>query len=154
MDTARSVKRKLKPAIYFGTAVTAVLALLPYVNDFFITAFVVGALAAVWFAVRKRGQVLSFKEGADLGFHSGFYGFLAASGIYDVLWKFFHFELWKIQNADRILSIFAGMARDAFDPSVWWVMIFQIVMSAILAGSVGAPSGILGVKLFQRHPPA
>ena len=151
MDAARSVKRELKPAIYVGAAVTAALSLLPYVSDFFVTALVAGALAAVWFAVRRQRRLLSFKEGTDLGFQSGFYGLLAASGIYDVVWKFFSLELWKIQNADRVLSIFAGMVRDAFDPSLWWIMIFQIVLSAILAGAIGAPAGILGARLFQRR---
>jgi hypothetical protein len=151
MSAARSSTRaELKAARYVGTAVTAVLALLPYVSDFFVTAFVVGALSAVWFAVRKDRHRLSFGDGAELGFHGGFYGLVLASGVYDVVWKFFHYELWRINNADRILSIFAGAVRDAFDPSLWWVMIFQIVMSAILAGSVGAPAGILGVRIFQR----
>ena len=62
----------------------AVIALLPYVNDFFITAYVGGAIAAVWFAIRRHRQLLTFKEGAELGFQSGFYGILAATTIYEL----------------------------------------------------------------------
>ncbi len=48
-----------------------------------------GALAAVWFAVRMRHDSLSFKDGAQLGFLSGFYGLLVASTIYNVIWQIF-----------------------------------------------------------------
>jgi len=63
----------------------ALIALLPYVGDFFLTAYVAGALAAVWFAIRRRRENLSFKDGANLGFLSGFYGALVASAIYDLV---------------------------------------------------------------------
>ena len=100
-----------------------------------------------------RGQMLSFADGAQLGFVSGFYGLLAASGFYDLVWQFLHYQLWKIENADRMLSILGGMVRDAFSPSAWIVITLQIVVSAIFAGIFGAPSGILGVKIFQRRSP-
>jgi hypothetical protein len=141
-------KTALPPAARVGTAVTAVIALLPYLSDFFITAYVVGALAAVWFALRMRHEQLAFKDGAQLGFLSGFYGLLLASAVYDVVWKIFHYQLWKIQNADRMVALFTGMVRDAFSPSAWFWFTLQIVIAAIFAGAIGAPSGILGVKLF------
>lgn len=143
------IKPELKSSVCVGATVSAVIALLPHVSDFFITAYVLGALAAVWFAVHKDRQSLSFSDGAQLGFLSGFYGLLAASTIYDVIWQFFHYELWQIRNADRMLSIFAGMARDIFSPSAWLMITFQIVIAAIFAGAVAAPSGILAVKIFQ-----
>jgi hypothetical protein len=73
------MKTAVHAATRVGTAVTAVVALLPYIRDFFITAYVGGALAAVWFAIRMRHASLSFKDGAQLGFLSGFYGLLVAS---------------------------------------------------------------------------
>lgn len=36
-------------------------------------------MAAVWFAVRKRHQTLSFTDSAQLGFLSGFYGLHVAN---------------------------------------------------------------------------
>lgn len=101
--------------------------------------------------MRRHDQLLSFTDGAQLGFLSGFYGLLAASAVYDFIWQFFHFQLWKIQNADRLLSIFAGMVHDALSPSAWLMITFQIIACAIFAGAFGAPSGILGVKIFQRR---
>jgi hypothetical protein len=145
------MKTAAQSATRVGTAVTAVIALLPYVSDFFITAYVAGALAAVWFAVRMRHARLSFKDGAQLGFLSGFYGLLVASTIYDVIWQFFHYQLWQLQNADRMVTLFANMVHDAFSPSVWFLITLQIVIAAICAGAFGAPSGILGVKIFQRR---
>ena len=143
------MKTAVQSATRIGTAVTAVIALLPYVRDFFITAYVAGALAAVWFAIRIRHSTLSFGDGAKLGFLSGFYGLLAASAIYDLFWQVFHYQLWKIQNADRMVTLFAGMVHDAFSPSVWLMITLQIITAAICAGAFGAPSGILGVKIFQ-----
>ena len=61
-----------------GTIVAAAVALLPYLNDFFITAYLAGAFAAVWFAIKVRRMRINFNEGAQLGFLSGFYGLLAA----------------------------------------------------------------------------
>ena len=139
----------VQSATRVGTAVTAAIAFLPYIRDFFITAYVAGALAAVWFAVRVRHANLSFKDGAQLGFLSGFYGLLVASTIYDVVWQIFHYQLWQLQNADRMVGLFGDMAHDAFSPSVWIVITLQIVTAAICAGAFGAPSGILGIKIFQ-----
>ena len=143
------MKTAVQSATRVGTAVTAVIALLPYIRDFFITAYVAGALAAVWFAVRMRHASLSFKDGAQLGFLSGFYGLLLASTIYDVIWQIFHYQLWQIQNADRMVALFTDMVHDAFSPSVWIMITLQIVTAAICGGAFGAPSGILGVKIFQ-----
>ena len=150
-QTAKDLKTAPKSAVRVGAAITAVIALLPCISDFFITAYVAGALAAVWFAVRMRHANLSFKDGGQLGFLSGFYGLLVASAIYDVIWQIFHYQLWQIQNADRMLILFTDMTHDAFSPSVWFLLTVQIVIAAICAGAFGVPSGILAVKLFQRR---
>lgn len=139
----------VKSAVRFGTAVTALIALLPYISDFFLTAYVAGALAAVWFAIRMRHETLSFKDGAQLGFLSGFYGLLAASTVYDLIWQILHYQLWRIQNADRMISLLSHILRDALNPSVWLFVTLQIVTAAICAGAFAAPSGILGVRFFQ-----
>lgn len=146
-----AVKLDLRRCICVGTSVTAAIALLPYVSDFFITAYVTGAFAAVWFAIRKQRQLLTFKDGADLGFRSGFYGLLAASTIYDVIWQFCHYQLWQIQNADRMVAMLGGMVHDVFSPAAWIVITFQIITVAIFAGAFGVPAGILAVKIFHRR---
>lgn len=128
---------------------TALIALLPWLRDFFVTAYVAGALAAVWFAVRMGLDKLSFKDGAQLGFLSGFYGLLTASAVYDLIWQVFHYQLWRIQNADSMIAFFSDMLHDAFNPSAWLLLTLQIVIAAISAGAFGAPAGILGVKLFS-----
>ena len=120
-------------------------------NDFFIAAYLLGAFAAVRSAARKRKEILSFTDGAQLGFLSGFYGLLAASAIYDVVWQFFDYQLWQIRNVDRLWSIFAGMLHDTVTPSAWILITFQIIVAAIFAGAIGAPAGILAVKIFQRR---
>src|SRR3984893_10519679 len=120
-------------------------------NDFFIVAYLLGAFAAVRYAVRKRKGILTLTDGAQLGFLSGFYGMLAASAIYDVVWQFLHYELWEIRNAHRLWSIFAGMLHDAVTPSAWILITFQIIVAAIFAGAIGAPAGILALKIFQRR---
>ena len=140
-----------KDAVQIGAILTAVIALLPWMNDFFIVAYLVGAFAAVRSAVRKRQEILTLTDGAQLGFLSGFYGLLAASAIYDVVWQFFHYQLWEIRNADRLWSIFAGMLHDAVTPSAWILITFQIIVAAIFAGAIGAPAGILALKIFQRR---
>ena len=133
-----------------GTIVAAAIALLPYLNDFFITAYLAGAFASVWFAVRVRHALISLKDGAQLGFLSGFYGLLAASGIYDFVWQLLQYRLWKIENADRTFRLLAEALENLFRPSFWLLLILQIVLAAICAGAFGAPAGVLAAKVFQK----
>lgn len=69
--------------------------------------------------------------------------------MYDLIWQILHYQLWRIQNADRMIALFSDILGDAFNPSVWFLLTLQIVTAAICAGAFAAPSGILGVKLFQ-----
>ena len=138
-----------KWARYVGAGVTAVITLLPYIGEWVLVAFVLGTFAAVWFAVRLRGQVLTYNGAAELGFYSGFYGLLAAGSIYGVVWKFFHYELWQLKNADRWVSMFSDMIRDAFNPAVWVIVTIQLIVFAVLAGIIGVPMGLLALKVFQ-----
>jgi hypothetical protein len=144
----QSFSPQLRPALTVGVALTAALALLPYLRDFFVIARVVGALAAVAFALRWSRARLEPKVGAQLGFNTAFYGTLLASGIYDLVWKVFHFQLWKVENMDLIFGLFVESVRDWLTPSFWVALIMQIVFSAIFAGIFGAPAGLLGVKWF------
>ena len=150
-DWKKSIAPELRPALALGAVVTALLALLPGVREFFILAYVLGALAAVALAIRGLRQPLAQEEGARLGFLSSFYGMLLANGISDLLWKVFHYQLWRIENAHFLVGLFFDQVRDVFSGSFWTVMIFQIVLSAIFAGIFGAPSGLLGWKLFSRR---
>jgi hypothetical protein len=142
--------KSLGSSARLGAIVTAAVALFPYITDFFLIAYLARAFAAVWFASRIRHISLSFKEGAQLGFLSGFYGLLAASGIYDFVWQDLHYQLWKIENADRIFALLSEMAGNALRPSLWPLFILQIVLAAVGAGAFGAPAGILAVKLIQK----
>jgi hypothetical protein len=103
--------------------VAASIALLPRITDFFITAYLAGAFAAVWFAIRVRHTPIHFKEGAQLGFLSGFYGVLAATGIYDFVWQVLNYRLWKIENADRIFGFLGQMLENLFRPSFWLLLV-------------------------------
>ena len=136
-----------------GTGITAAIGLLPLLKDFFVAACFIGALAAVWFAVRKRQQAVSFSEGARLGFLSAFFGLLLASTIYQLVWELFDYQLWQIHNLDRWMSLLGGMIRDALSPSTWVLITLQIVIAAICSGAIGAPAGILGAKIFQKDVP-
>ena len=148
------MKNAAQPGVRVGTAVTAIIAVLPWLSDFFITAYVLGALAGVWFAVRWQDQEVTFKEGARIGYLSGFYGLLAASGIYDLVWQLLHYPLWEIANAERLLTFCAGLVGDMFHLSFWLLLTLQILVVAICAGAFAAPAGILGVKLFRPGRPA
>ena len=136
---------------YVGSTVTAVIALLPWISDFFIAAIVIGAFTAIWFAARRQKQFLTFNDGAELGFNSGFYGMLAASAIYSFVRQFFHYELWQIKNLDRLFLLLGEKLRDIVSLSAWIVTTVQCIVAAILGGAIGAPSGLLAVKIFQRR---
>ena len=140
--------------IRVGTGITAAIGLLPVLKDFFVAACFVGALAAVWFAIRKRQQAVSFSEGARLGFLSAFFGLLLVSTIYQLVWELLDYQLWQIHNIDRWVSLFGGMIRDALSPSTWALVTLQIVIAAICSGAIGSPAGMLGAKLFQKQVPS
>ncbi len=140
-----------KSAVCVGAIATGLIALAPYLQDYFLLAYIIGAFAAVWFTVRRQHQSVSLQEGAILGFRSGFYGFLGASAIYDIVWKILHYELWRVRNLDRVVILTAESLRDAFTPSIWFLVTLQIIIAAIGAGAFGAPSGLLAAKLLSRR---
>ena len=155
-------KPELEPAIYVGAATAAIVSLLPYVNVFLITAYVIGALVAVWFAIRKRGQRLTYKDGAKLGFLSVFVGVVAAGIIFDIIWQVFEYQLWQKENAALMLGIFRrivspstadtmslAMAQNAEKPFAWYMFLVQLIAGAVFCGLFAVPSGLLGVKIFQ-----
>lgn len=145
------MKKATQPALRVGIAVTAVIAVLPWVSDFFVSAYVLGAIAAVCFATRWQRETVTYKEGAQIGFLSGFYGLLAASTLYDLIWQLLHYPLWEMVNAERLLVLCANMVQDLFRLSFWLLLTLQIVFIAIGAGAFAAPAGILAVKLFRRR---
>ena len=148
-DIAR--RHELKAAIYVGAAVSALMALLPYVNKLFLTVYVLGPLAGVWFATKRSARPVSFTEGAEIGFLSAFYGVIAASALYDIAWHFFNEQLWQLHNAYKLLPLLAGKGQDTSTPFQWYLFMFQVTLNAIVSGVIAAPAGLLGVKLFQRH---
>jgi hypothetical protein len=155
-------KPDTEAALYVGAITTAIVYLLPYVNDFIITPYVVGTLVAVWYAVKRRGQILALKEGAKLGFLSTFFGGIASAIIFDIIWQFFDFQLWQKQNSEFMVTIFSafaspamidtmkiGMAQNATKPFSWYIIIFQLIGGLIFSGIFGSLFGLLGVKIFQ-----
>ena len=141
--------KDLKPGIYVGAGVSALLLLLPYVNLVFLPAYVLGPLAGVWFELRRRERHLDFTQGAQLGFYSAFYGTVAAIALNQVAVRFLHEQLWRFENIYRLPPLLASKGLDSDTPSGWYLWIVEIVIIVIFASAVGAPSGILGVKLLQ-----
>jgi hypothetical protein len=148
--SSSAAKVNLKPGIYFGAAVSALLLLLPYVNMVFVPAYILGPLAGVWFELRRRERRLDFKQGALLGFYSTFYGTLAAVVFSQIAVRIVHEQLWRFENIYRLPPLLASKGLDTDTPNGWYLLMLQITIVAIFAGAVGAPSGMLGVKLFQR----
>lgn len=162
MDVEARTQPELEPSIYVGAIATAIVYLLPYVNDFLITAYLVGGLVAVWFAIKKRGQLLAYKDGAKLGFLSTFFGGIASAVVFDIIWQFFDYQLWQKQNGGFFLAIFSafvspatidtmreGFAQQAAKPFAWYTFIFQIIGGLLFSGIFGSLFGLLGVKIFQ-----
>ena len=151
-NSARDAKVDLKPGIYVGGGISALFLLLPYVKLVFLPAYVLGPLAGVWFELRRRQ--LNFAQGAMVGFYSAFYGTFAAIAVDYVGTRFLHEQLWRLENIYRLPPLLAGKGLETDTPTGWYLLMFQIVITAIFAGAIGAPSGILGVKLFRRSPRA
>jgi hypothetical protein len=156
-------RSKTESSLYAGAIAGAVVGLLPYLNVLILPAYIVGALVAVWDAVRRGGQRLQYKDGAKLGFLSTFLGSVAAIIVVDIIWMFFDYQLWQRQNSQLMLAIFRAFAgpvmldtmRDAFaqqavKPFHWYVLLFQLLGSAVLCGIFGTLSGLMGVKIFPR----
>jgi hypothetical protein len=162
VDAVSRPKPELELAIYFGAIIAGGLSLLPYISLLFFVVYIVGALAAVWFAIKRSGQLLTYRDEAKLGFLSVFYGVMGAVVIADIIWQFFD-QLWQKQNGDFLFAIFnlfaspstldamkMGMAQSASKAFAWYIIIFQVIVGAICAAIFAAPAGVLGVKLFQR----
>jgi hypothetical protein len=142
----------LKPAIYVGAAVSTLLLLLPYVNLIFLPSYLLGPLAAVGFELRHRERSLDFTQGARLGFCSAFYGSVAAIALNEITARVWHEQLWRFENLYRLPPLLAGKGLESDSPSGWYALMAQLVVTAIFAGAIGAPLGMLGVKIFQPSP--
>ena len=148
---AALAKSELKPAIYVGAAVSALVALMPYLNRVPVVSCILGPFAAIWYAIRARRQSLDYTAGANLGFLSAFYGLIAASALYDIGWHFFHEQLWRVRNMYRLLPLLAEKGQQTNSALDWYIFMFQLTVVAIIAGIIATPSGLLAVKLFTRR---
>jgi hypothetical protein len=133
-----------------GAAVSALLLLLPYVKLVFVLAYILGPLAGVWFELRRRERRVNFTQGTLLGFYSAFYGTLAAIIFSQLAVRILYEQLRRSENIYRLPPLLASKGLDSDTPHGWYLLMLQITIIAILAGAIGAPSGMLGVKLFQR----
>ncbi|MFZ1221049.1 MAG: hypothetical protein WAO00_17275 [Chthoniobacterales bacterium] len=149
---SKASKVDLKPGIYVGAAVSALLLFLPYVNMIFVPAYILGPLAGAWFEQRRPERSLNFTQGALLGFYSVFYGTLAAIVFSQIAGRIVHEQLWRFENIYRLPPLLASKGLDSDTPHGWYLLMLQLTIVAILAGAIGVPSGMLGVKLFQRAP--
>ena len=145
-----AAKVDLKPGIYVGAAVSALLLLLPYVNVVFLPACILGPLTGVWFELRRRERRLELKHGALVGFYSTFYGTLAAIVFTQVAARIVHEQLWRFENIYRLPPLLASKGLDSDTPHGWYLLMLEIAVIAIVSGAIGLPSGMLGVKLLQR----
>jgi hypothetical protein len=139
----------LKPGIYVGAAISALFLLLPYVNRLVIPGYLLGPLAATWFMIGRRAQPLDYKQGAQLGFYSAFYGAIAAVCIDAVAAHFLREQLWRFENLYRIPPLLAGKGLESDSPLGWYLLMGELTVIAIVAAMLGTPSGLLGVKLFR-----
>src|SRR5437868_13745089 len=118
VETERSIsKPDVESALYVGAIATAIVYLLPYIDvvlfGFPIPPYLVGALLAVWYAVKKRSQVLSYGNGAKLAFLSTFLGGIGSAIVFDIIWQFFDYQLWQKQNSDLVIAIFSVVVSSA-----------------------------------------
>ena len=149
-------KPDFESAIYTGAIVTAVVAMLPYVNVFIIPAFVIGGIVTVRKAVARVCRPLELREGAKLGFLATFLGALGSAVVVDIIWQFFDYQLWQRQNAQLMLGIFHSFASPetldkmtiAFEQSAaksfaWYMIIVQLLSCAIMSGIFGTLTGVI-----------
>jgi hypothetical protein len=157
-----AVPSQMENPLYVGAIATAVVGLLPYVNVFILPPYLIGAFAAVWYAVRERGRPLLYKEGAKLGFICPFLGLMVAAVLGDLIWLFFDYQLWQRQNSQLMLALFASFmrpvtldavrdqfAQQAVKPFQWYIFLLQLVLGAIFAGIFGTLFALLAVKIFR-----
>jgi hypothetical protein len=142
-------KADLKPGIYLGAAAVSLLLLVPYLRQLFVPAYLLGPLAGVWFEIRRRRVALDFTQGAIIGFYSAFYGSVAALAFHQLAVRLFADKLWRPENLYLVLPLLAGKGLDSDTPIGWYVLMIELTVMAIFAAIFGAPSGLLGVKLFR-----
>ena len=147
---AWATDRGFRTGIYLGATLVAALVLMPGNSALGIIGMIVGPLIAVLIASRMAEYKVNFSRGADLGFRSTFYGLLGACAIYDIIWHVFGYQLWKVENLDRVISWAVETMHDWTNPRAWIVITVQMITIAICAGIIGAPAGLLGAKLFSR----
>jgi hypothetical protein len=150
MSSSRHDRVNLKPGIYFGAGISALLLLLPYLGTLFVPAFILGPIAGVWFEIWRNRCRLNVTQGALIGFQSAFYGAIAAIAADQIASRIFHEQLWRLDKLYQLPPLIAGSGLNSDTPAGWYLLMFQVVLLAIFAGAIGAPSGILAVKFFQR----
>ncbi len=131
---------------------------------FFLPAYVIGAVVAVWHVMARRGQTLQYKDGARLGFLSTFLGSVVTVVLVDLVWMFLDYQLWQRQNSQLMLALVGSFAdpvtidamRDAFaqqelKPFRLYMLLLQLLASAFFCGVFGTLSGLVAVKIFRRR---
>jgi hypothetical protein len=144
-----SDRHEFRVATYVGAAVTAIIAFVSHPDWLFFLPYLLGPLAGVLFATRYRRQKPDFTNGATIGFFSVFYGMIAAVGLGNIASHFVREQLWQVQNIYRILPLVASKGIETNTVADWYSFMLEITLIAIIAGALGAPSGVLGVRLFS-----
>ena len=60
-------------------------------------------------------------------------------------------QLWRFENLYRIPPLLAGKGLESDSPFGWYFLMGELTVIAIVAASLGVPSGLLGVKLFRSR---
>lgn len=159
-----TAKPDVEQAMYVGAIATCVLSLLPYINVCIFPSYVIGAVVAVWYAITK-GQTLTLKDGAKLGFLATALGTAAAAVVGDLIWQVFDYQLWGKQNGDFMLAIFRSFASDqtmdamkdsmaeqAAKSFAWYIILIQVIAIPIMSGIFGALSGLITASVMRKKP--
>lgn len=150
VDTSKDLKR----GVYVGAAFSVIFILTPYVNQIGILAYIVGPVVGMWFLVRKqKGQDFryTYNQAAQVGFYAAFCGAIIAIGLSTMINQFIDQELWKLENLYLIPPLIAELGLDTDGAEGWYLWMFQLILISVMSGAFGAPSRLLGLKLFQKN---
>ncbi len=149
-SSPREPRDSLRLGIHVGAAVTALLLISPYVQAVVAPAYILGPIVGTWILIWHRGQSLDYSDGARVGFLSSFYGSVAAIALHHLARRAEELEIWSIENLYLLPPLLADLGLEGESVGDWYLWMAQLVILTIVAGALGAPSGVLGVKLFSK----
>jgi hypothetical protein len=140
---------KTSAGFYIGTTLTTVFLLVMPWLWLGVIALALGALSSTWWEARFLTKTLTPTQAASLGFKTTFTGTILAILIAQIAGTFFAEELWRLENLYRLPPLIATKGLSFDSPETWYIWMAGLVVVSIIAGSIGAPMGIAGTKLFK-----